>query len=50
MTDTRIVTTAYCYRRTLVFGVAIAVASCSPVETITVQIARLGKPSRAEAM
>ena len=31
MTDTRIVTTAY--RRTLVFGVAIAVASCSPVET-----------------
>ena len=33
MTDTRIVTTAYRYRRTLVFGVAIAVASCSPVET-----------------
>jgi hypothetical protein len=29
----RIVTTAYRYRRTLVFGVAIAVASCSPVET-----------------
>ena len=33
MTETRIVTTAYRYRRTLVFGVAIAVASCSPVET-----------------
>jgi hypothetical protein len=33
MIDTRIVTTAYRYRRTLVFGVAIAVASCSPVET-----------------
>jgi hypothetical protein len=29
----RIVTTAYRYRCTLVFGVAIAVASCSPVET-----------------
>jgi hypothetical protein len=31
MIDSRIVTTAYRYRRTVVFGVAIAVASGSPV-------------------
>ena len=43
---TRIVTTTYRYRRTLVFGVAIAVASCSPVETHNRTDRELGKPSR----
>jgi hypothetical protein len=47
---TRIITTAHRNRRTLVFGVAIAIASCSPVETHNHADRAPGKPSQAQVM